>query len=97
MIIGDFDFYAMLNIDEYLGPLLLFSYIYFVYFVLLNMFLAIINQTYSQIVSNTTLQTYQIQGFLKRTHIAVTKSDQNENSGQTKTNRDEENMTPNAE
>ncbi|CAF0929169.1 unnamed protein product [Adineta ricciae] len=97
MIIGDFDFYAMLNIDEYLGPFFLFSYIYFVYFVLLNMFLAIINQTYSQIVSDTTLQTYQIQGFLKRSRVAVTKSDQNENSGQTKTNRDGENMKPNAE
>ncbi|UJR37361.1 hypothetical protein I4U23_030069 [Adineta vaga] len=65
MIIGDFDFYAMLNVDETVGPLFLFTYIYFVYFVLLNMFLAIINDTYSRIISDQTLQTFYIQGFSK--------------------------------
>ncbi|CAF0936274.1 unnamed protein product [Adineta steineri] len=65
MIIGDFDFYAMLDINEILGPLFLFSYIYFVYFVLLNMFLAIINETYSRIESDKTLQILKIKNFPK--------------------------------
>ncbi len=63
MILGDFNFYAMLNIDQIIGPLFLFSYIYFVYFVLLNMFLAIINETYARIESDKTLQTFQIKSF----------------------------------
>ncbi|CAF2049011.1 unnamed protein product [Rotaria magnacalcarata] len=63
MILGDFDLYAMRNIGEIIGPLFLFSYIYFVYFVLLNMFLAIINETYSRIESDPTLETLKIRKF----------------------------------
>ncbi|CAF0960087.1 unnamed protein product [Rotaria sordida] len=63
MILGDFNLYAMRNVGQIIGPLFLFSYIYFVYFVLLNMFLAIINETYSRIESDTTLKTYKITKF----------------------------------
>lgn len=63
MIIGDFDFTALLTVNAIVGPVFLFSYIYFVYFVLLNMFLAIINYTYAQIATET-WQTFQIQGLL---------------------------------
>ncbi|CAF0734200.1 unnamed protein product [Rotaria sordida] len=63
MILGDFNLYAMRNVGQIIGPLFLFSYIYFVYFVLLNMFLAIINETYSRIESDTTLKTYKIKKF----------------------------------
>ncbi|CAF1408619.1 unnamed protein product [Rotaria sp. Silwood1] len=63
MILGDFDLYAMRNIGQIIGPLFLFSYIYFVYFVLLNMFLAIINETYSRVESDKTLQTFKIKKF----------------------------------
>ncbi|CAF3719694.1 unnamed protein product [Rotaria socialis] len=63
MILGDFDLYAMINVGEIIGPLFLFSYIYFVYFVLLNMFLAIINETYSRIESDPTLETLKIRKF----------------------------------
>lgn len=63
MILGDFDLYAMRNVGEIIGPLFLFSYIYFVYFVLLNMFLAIINETYARIESDPTLETLKIKNF----------------------------------
>ena len=46
MILGDFNFRDIERANYVLGPIYFLSYIFFVFFVLLNMFLAIINDTY---------------------------------------------------
>jgi hypothetical protein len=48
-ILGDFNFQALETANRVLGPLFFLTYVFFVFFVLLNMFLAIINDTYSEV------------------------------------------------
>ena len=48
-ILGDFNFVAIEQADYIWGPIFFLSYIFFVFFVLLNMFLAIINDTYGEV------------------------------------------------
>ena len=63
MMLGDFDLDALIKIGSIIGPVFLFTYIYFVYFVLLNMFLAIINAAYSKTVTDlSSLQTWTLKG-----------------------------------
>ena len=45
-MLGDFDLSPIEHADRTFGPLYLMGYIFFVFFVLLNVFLAIINDTY---------------------------------------------------
>ncbi|XP_074647871.1 polycystin-2-like isoform X2 [Tubulanus polymorphus] len=49
IILGDFDFHEMERAHYILGPLYFLLYVFFVFFVLINMFLAIINDTYSEV------------------------------------------------
>ncbi|TKC47877.1 hypothetical protein EI555_012917 [Monodon monoceros] len=49
IILGDFDYNAIDNANRILGPAYFFTYVFFIFFVLLNMFLAIINDTYSEV------------------------------------------------
>ncbi|CAF4480352.1 unnamed protein product [Rotaria socialis] len=56
IILGDFDFNAILTAHRVLGPIFFLTYVFFVFFVLLNMFLAIINDTYSEVKSDITTQ-----------------------------------------
>ncbi|XP_065779173.1 polycystin-2-like protein 1 isoform X1 [Muntiacus reevesi] len=49
IILGDFDYNAIDNANRILGPVYFVTYVFFVFFVLLNMFLAIINDTYSEV------------------------------------------------
>jgi polycystin 2 len=49
VILGDFDFHAMESANRIIGPLFFISYVFFVFFILLNMFLAIISDTYSEV------------------------------------------------
>lgn len=49
MILGDFNFRAIESASTFLGPTYFLCYIFFVFFVLLNMFLAIINDTYAEV------------------------------------------------
>lgn len=51
-ILGDFDFPSLEAAHRVLGPIYFISYIFFVFFVLINMFLAIINDTYSDVKSD---------------------------------------------
>ncbi|XP_040583517.1 polycystin-2-like [Lepeophtheirus salmonis] len=51
MILGDFNFNEIEEASPYLGPIFFVVYIFFVFFVLLNVFLAIINDTYSLVKS----------------------------------------------
>lgn len=48
-ILGDFNFVAIERADPLFGPFYFLSYIFFVFFVLLNMFLAIINDAYADV------------------------------------------------
>ena len=48
-ILGDFDFDALQQANRVLGPAFFILYVFFVFFILLNMFLAIINDTYSEV------------------------------------------------
>ncbi len=52
IILGDFDFPTLESNSRTLGPIYFLSYVFFVFFVLLNMFLAIINDTYSDVKSD---------------------------------------------
>jgi len=51
-LLGDFDFEAMKARNAYLGPLLFITFEIVCYFIFLNMFLAILNKTYSDVVDN---------------------------------------------
>ena len=48
-MLGDFDFPAFQAAEKHFGPLFFIFYIFIVFFILLNMFLAIINDTYSEV------------------------------------------------
>jgi polycystin 2 len=47
---------AILEAHRILGPIFFLTYVFFVFFVLLNMFLAIINDTYSEVKSDMSTQ-----------------------------------------
>ena len=47
---------AILDAHGILGPIFFLTYVFFVFFVLLNMFLAIINDTYSEVKSDMSTQ-----------------------------------------
>jgi len=49
IILGDFNFHELEEAERILGPIYFILYVFFVFFVLLNMFLAIINDTYSAV------------------------------------------------
>ncbi|XP_022247733.1 polycystin-2-like, partial [Limulus polyphemus] len=51
VILGDFDFNEIESANRLLGPIYFLSYVFFVFFVLMNMFLAIINDTYAEVKS----------------------------------------------
>ncbi|VDN98329.1 unnamed protein product [Rodentolepis nana] len=67
IILGDFDFQALQNAQSILGPLYFLVYIFFVFFVLINMFIAIINDTYLEVKSNLLSQPseFQMKTFFK--------------------------------
>ena len=48
-MLGDFYFEAIEKANRVLGPIFFLTYVFFVFFVLLNMFIAIINDTYGEI------------------------------------------------
>jgi hypothetical protein len=49
LILGDFNFPAIEAANRTWGPIYFITYVFFVFFVLMNMFLAIINDTYSEV------------------------------------------------
>lgn len=52
IILGDFDFPTLESNSRIIGPIYFITYVFFVFFVLLNMFLAIINDSYSEVKSD---------------------------------------------
>ncbi|XP_029377218.1 polycystic kidney disease 2-like 1 protein isoform X2 [Echeneis naucrates] len=61
IILGDFDFDAIDRANRVLGPIYFVTYVFFVFFVLLNMFLAIINDTYSEVKEELSSQKDELQ------------------------------------
>ncbi|XP_070271038.1 polycystin-2-like protein 2 [Myotis yumanensis] len=55
IILGDFNFAAIQQEYRILGPIYFITFIFFIVFVLLNMFLAIINYTYSEVQDDYSL------------------------------------------
>lgn len=49
IILGDFDFVSLRAKSPYWGPAFFVSYIFFCFFVLMNMFVAIVNASYSKV------------------------------------------------
>lgn len=56
IILGDFNFHELEEANRVLGPAYFMLYVFFVFFVLLNMFLAIINDTYSEVKADISQQ-----------------------------------------
>jgi len=52
IILGDFNFKEIEDANRILGPIFFITYVFFVFFVLINMFLAIINDTYAEVKSD---------------------------------------------
>jgi hypothetical protein len=52
IILGDFNFEQLEAANRILGPIFFMLFVFFVFFVLINMFLAIINDTYSEVKSD---------------------------------------------
>ncbi|XP_008500272.2 polycystic kidney disease 2-like 1 protein [Calypte anna] len=61
IILGDFDYNSIDNANRVLGPIYFITYVFFVFFVLLNMFLAIINDTYSEVKEELSSQKDELQ------------------------------------
>lgn len=49
IILGDFDFHSMEQSNRILGPIYFIAYVFIVFFILINMFIAIISDTYSEV------------------------------------------------
>uniref|UniRef100_A0A1B6L2A3 Uncharacterized protein n=1 Tax=Graphocephala atropunctata TaxID=36148 RepID=A0A1B6L2A3_9HEMI len=58
--VGDFDYHKIENVNHFLGPVYFFAYIFFIYFILVNMFLAIIIDTYSEVRASIRDQTKEL-------------------------------------
>ncbi|XP_015203008.2 polycystin-2-like protein 1 [Lepisosteus oculatus] len=71
IILGDFDYDAIDQANRILGPIYFVTYVFFVFFVLLNMFLAIINDTYSEVKEELSKQKDELQltDFLKQGYV----------------------------
>ena len=74
LILGDFDFMALQRANRILGPAYFILYVFFVFFILLNMFLAIINDTYAEVKSDLSEAQNEFEMgdfFRKVSHIAL--------------------------
>lgn len=72
IILGDFDILKLEETNRVMGPIFIILFVFFVFFILLNMFLAIINDTYTDIKSEKKNNSNNIDGFnqfLKKTFI----------------------------
>ncbi|XP_060913704.1 polycystin-2 isoform X1 [Labrus mixtus] len=56
IILGDFEFSEIEEANPVLGPIYFTSFVFFIFFILMNMFLAIINDTYSEVKADMSQQ-----------------------------------------
>ncbi|KAJ8281443.1 hypothetical protein GJAV_G00067760 [Gymnothorax javanicus] len=61
IILGDFEFSEIEEANRILGPLYYTTFVFLVFFILLNMFLAIINDTYSEVKGDMSQQRADMQ------------------------------------
>ena len=75
IILGDFDFHELEQADYILGPTFFITYVFLVFFVLLNMFLAIINDTYSDVKEELSQKSsdFQLSDYIKKGYSKVLK------------------------
>ncbi len=68
IILGDFTFEKLEKTNHVLGPIYFITYVFFVFFVLLNMFIAIISDTYGEIKGELVDKSSDIQlsSFIKK-------------------------------
>ncbi|MBN3276200.1 PKD2 protein, partial [Polyodon spathula] len=68
VILGEINFNELEQANRILGPIYFTTFVFFVFFVLLNMFLAIINDTYAEIKCDQSLQMteYEMSDFIKK-------------------------------
>ena len=64
-ILGDFNYLELEKADQILGPIFFITYIFLVFLVLLNMFLAIINDTYSEMKKEITENKLHMGSYVK--------------------------------
>lgn len=66
ILLGDFDYYDIESSDRVLGPLYFFTYMYVIVFFLMNMFLAIINDSFAEVkeLENESSNEYEIVEFI---------------------------------
>lgn len=70
IILGDFNFHELEAANRVLGPAYFILYVFFVFFVLLNMFLAIINDTYSEVKADVSNQQneFEVGDYFKKSY-----------------------------
>lgn len=75
IMLGDFDYSKLRARDPIIGPTFFFCYIFFIYFILINMFLAIINQTYMAVKEDLTQKRddFDVSEYLKKQFMRVVK------------------------
>jgi polycystin 2 len=68
IVLGDFNFHELEEANRVLGPIFFMTYVFVVFFVLLNMFLAIINDTYSEVKADIANQKseFEISDYFKK-------------------------------
>ncbi|CAG5121215.1 unnamed protein product [Candidula unifasciata] len=73
IILGDFDFHQLEEANRILGPIFFMLFVFFVFFVLINMFLAIINDTYSEVKSDmaNAKNEFEIADYFKRGYMKM--------------------------
>lgn len=73
IILGDFDFHQLEAANRILGPLYFMLFVFFVFFVLINMFLAIINDTYSEVKGDMANQKneFEMTDYFKRGYMKM--------------------------
>ncbi|VEL41502.1 unnamed protein product [Protopolystoma xenopodis] len=73
IILGDFDFNALQSANRVIGPIYFVVYVFFVFFVLINMFIAIINDTYDEVKTEmkTSDDALELKSYLKKVSLFV--------------------------
>uniref|UniRef100_H3D0E5 Polycystin-2 n=1 Tax=Tetraodon nigroviridis TaxID=99883 RepID=H3D0E5_TETNG len=68
IILGDFEFSEIEEASPVLGPVYFTTFVFFVFFILMNMFLAIINDTYSEVKADMSQQRSEMEmtDFIKK-------------------------------
>ncbi|XP_054832331.1 polycystic kidney disease 2-like 2 protein [Eublepharis macularius] len=71
IVLGDFNFARIEQANRILGPIYFITFVFFVFFVLLNVFLAIINDTYSEVKADFSVipsKKFEISDLIKQSY-----------------------------